>query len=94
MGSILPVLFFTSLPSSLLKSSRLKLCIESLLLHLSSLHFMSSDPAISWAGFVAKAVTHNFSEIQRVFVTRGLGEIRISEPPEAAPAAPEAAGES
>ena len=40
---------------------------------------MSQEEADTWAEFIGRAVTHNFSEIQRVFVTRGLAEIRVAD---------------
>ena len=54
---------------------RLELCLSLL----RGLHFMSQEEAVRWAEFIGRAVTHNFSEIQRVFVTRGLAEIRVSD---------------
>ena len=57
----------------------LKAALEDVLLCLSSLHFMKSEEANKWREFVGKAVIHNFSEIQRVFVTQGLAEIKVSE---------------
>ena len=43
---------------------------------------MVSEEAATWSEFIGRAVTHNFSEIQRVFVTRGLAEIRVTDPEE------------
>jgi len=57
----------------------LKDSLEESLLCLASLHFMQSDDAVKWREFVSKAVLHNFSEIQRVFVTQGMAEIKVSE---------------
>jgi len=53
---------------------RLELCLSLL----RGLHFMSQEEAVTWTEFIGRAVTHNFSEIQRVFVTRGLAEIRVA----------------
>merc|ERR1719430_475845 len=47
----------------------LKMSLEEVLVCLSSLHFMQSEEALKWREFVGKAVVHNFSEIQRVFIT-------------------------
>ena len=65
-----------------------KLCAQGLregleggLALLGGLKFMQGEPQKAWADFIGKAVVHNFSEIQRVFVTRGLAEIRVSEEP-------------
>ena len=30
-----------------------------------------------WKEFVGKAIVHNFSEIQRVFITNGLAEMKV-----------------
>ena len=61
--------------------NELKQELELCLSHLRPLHFMaSSEEATAWAEFIGRAVTHNFSEIQRVFVTRGLAEIRVTDP--------------
>jgi len=57
----------------------LKDSLEEVLMCLASLHFMQSEDAAKWREFVAKAVVHNFSEIQRVFVTQGMAEIKVSE---------------
>jgi len=57
----------------------LKDSLEGVLLCLSSLHFMQSEDATKWRDFVGKAVIHNFSEIQRVFITQGMAEIKVSE---------------
>eukprot|EP00092_Neocalanus_flemingeri_P022021 GFUD01023880.1.p1 GENE.GFUD01023880.1~~GFUD01023880.1.p1 ORF type:complete len:358 (+),score=101.82 GFUD01023880.1:50-1075(+) len=57
----------------------LKASLEEVLLCLSTLHFMQSEDAIKWREFVGKAVIHNFSEIQRVFITQGMAEIKVSE---------------
>jgi len=63
-------------------ANQLKQELELCLSHLRPLHFMASEEAAAWAEFIGRAVTHNFSEIQRVFVTRGLAEIRVTEPEE------------
>ena len=64
-------------------ANQLKQELELCLSHLRPLHFMtSSEEATTWAEFIGRAVTHNFSEIQRVFVTRGLAEIRMTDPGE------------
>jgi len=57
----------------------LKDLLEEVLLCLSLLHFMQSEEANKWREFVGKAVIHNFSEIQRVFITQGMAEIKVSE---------------
>jgi len=57
----------------------LKSSLEEVLLCLTSLHFMQSEDAVKWKEFVTKAVLHNFSEIQRVFVTQGMAEIKVTE---------------
>ena len=57
----------------------LKDSLEEVLLCLASLHFMQSDDASKWREFVGKAVIHNFSEIQRVFITQGMAEIKVSD---------------
>ena len=61
-------------------ANQLKQELELCLSHLHPLHFMTSEEARTWAEFIGRAVTHNFSEIQRVFVTRGLAEIRVTNP--------------
>jgi len=63
-------------------ANQLKQELEVCLSHLRPLHFMTSEEAAAWAEFIGRAVTHNFSEIQRVFVTRGLAEIRVTDPGE------------
>ena len=63
-------------------ANQLKQELELCLSHLRPLHFMTSEEAAAWAEFIGRAVTHNFSEIQRVFVTRGLAEIRVTDPGE------------
>jgi len=57
----------------------LKDSLEGVLLCLASLHFMQSDDACKWREFIGKAVIHNFSEIERVFITQGMAEIKVSE---------------
>jgi len=57
----------------------LKNYLEQSLQSLGSQHFMQSEEANKWREFIRKAILHNFSEIQRVFITRGLAEIRVSE---------------
>lgn len=57
----------------------LKTKIESCLSCLEPLHFMQGEEAMKWREFVGKAVTHNFSEIQRVFISRGMAEMKVSE---------------
>ena len=64
-------------------ANQLKQELELCLSHLRPLHFMtSSEESAAWSEFIGRAVTHNFSEIQRVFVTRGLAEIRVTDPAE------------
>jgi len=57
----------------------LKVNLESCLAVLEPLHFMQGDEAVKWREFVSKAVIHNFSEIQRVFISRGMAEMRVSD---------------
>ena len=63
-------------------ANQLKQELELCLSHLRPLHFMTSEEAAAWAEFIGRAVTHNFSEIQRVFVTKGLAQIRVTDPGE------------
>ena len=55
----------------------LKDYLESCLQKLSQLHFMKLEDSIKWKEFVGKAIVHNFSEIQRVFITNGLAEMKV-----------------
>ena len=57
----------------------LKSCLEESLSRLADFHFMKSEDSIKWKDFVSKAVVHNFSEIQRVFITAGLAEMKVAE---------------
>jgi len=57
----------------------LKVRIEECISCVETLHFMKNEEAMKWKDFVGKAVTHNFSEIQRVFIARGLAEMKVSD---------------
>ena len=46
---------------------------------LADLHFMQSEDANKWCEFIGKAVIHNFSEIQRVFINKGMAEIKVGD---------------
>ena len=61
------------------KNEILKSCLEESLSRLAEFHFMKSEESIKWKDFVSKAVVHNFSEIQRVFITAGLAEMKVAE---------------
>ena len=61
------------------KNDSLKTCLEECLASLAEFHFMKSEDAVKWREFVSKAVVHNFSEIQRVFITAGLAEMKVVE---------------
>jgi len=53
--------------------------LETVLQYLGNVHFMKTEDASKWREFVGKAILHNFSEIQRVFITQGFAEIKVSE---------------
>jgi len=55
----------------------LKEYLENCLEKLSKFHFMKSEDSIKWKEFIGKAIIHNFSEIQRVFITNGLAEMKV-----------------
>ena len=55
----------------------LKEYLEDCLKKVSNFHFMKSEDAVKWKDFVGKAILHNFSEIQRVFISNGLAEMKI-----------------
>jgi len=57
----------------------LKDALEEGLNCLADLHFMQSEDANKWREFIGKAVIHNFSEIQRVFITKGMAEIKVGD---------------
>jgi len=57
----------------------LKLRIEDCLSCIKSMHFVKDPEAVKWNDFVGKAATHNFSEIQRVFISRGLAEMKLTD---------------
>ena len=59
------------------KNEILKSCLEGSLA--AEFHFMKSEESIKWKDFVSKAVLHNFSEIQRVFITAGLAEMKVAD---------------
>ena len=55
----------------------LKNYLEDCLRKVSEFQFMTSEDAVKWRDFVGKAILHNFSEIQRVFISNGLAEMKI-----------------
>ena len=55
----------------------LKNYLEDCLSKVSDFQFMTSEDAVKWRDFVGKAILHNFSEIQRVFISNGLAEMKI-----------------
>ena len=57
----------------------LKDALEEGLYCLADLHFMQSEVANKWCEFMGKADIHNFSEIQRVFITKGMAEIKVGD---------------
>lgn len=57
-------------------ADRLVMELQATLAALPALHFMAG-PEAAWLDFVARAVVHNMAELQRVLVTRGLGQIRL-----------------